>query len=353
MAKLGDELYPARVVGQHRRECDVTSEKGSTRAVLAGKCWDPDRGIEAADAQPTIGDWVALRAGEPPVIEAILSRRTWLSRTSVAKRGAKQMLVANIDIVAVVAAFSHPSADSATAKRSLNPRRIERYLLAIAKGGAKPLVLLNKADLDRDAERKAQSLEQRLQDCPVRPVSCHTEQGLEGLNRFLTPGTTIGFVGLSGVGKSSIVNALLQREAQAIGEERAYDARGRHTTTARELFLASEGFILIDTPGMREFALAGPEEADLDAFSEIAEMALMCQFRDCGHRNEPGCRVREAVGKGEITADRLASFHALKGELRELARDRPAHKKPDKSRHKRAAASGRSPRKPRGQWEES
>jgi ribosome biogenesis GTPase / thiamine phosphate phosphatase len=352
MAKLGDDLRPARIVGQHRREWDVASETGSTRAVLAGKRWDPERAIEAADAQPTIGDWVAIRPGDPPVIESILNRRTWLARTSVTKRGAKQMLVANIDIVAVVAAFAQPDSDDATEKRGLNPRRIERYLLAITKGGAQPLVLLNKSDLDADAQEKARSLEERLQNCPVRTVNCRTQEGLAGLWEFLTPGKTVGFVGLSGVGKSSIVNALLKREAQTVGEERSSDARGRHTTTARELFLAREGFILIDTPGMREFALAGPEDADLDAFSEITEMALMCQFRDCAHRNEPGCRVRDAVGRGEISADRLASFHALKSELGTRERERPAWKKPEAGRQKRAPSSGKGRRNSRAEWDE-
>lgn len=352
MSKLPDELRPGRVVGQHRREWDVVTEEGSTRAVLAGKRWDPERGMVSSDVQPTVGDWVAVRPGTPPVIETILDRRTSLSRTSLAKRGAKQVLVVNIDIVAVVSAFAHPGADDFASKRSLSARRIERYLTAIKSGGAESLVLLNKSDLDAAAQDHAARLEERLGDCPVVPVNCASPSGLDPLRKRLSAGTTIGFIGLSGVGKSSIVNTLLGRNAQKVGEERKHDARGRHTTTHRELFLAEEGFILIDTPGMREFALVGAEEADLEAFSDIAALARTCQFRDCRHESEPGCKVRGAVRAGSLDTDRLESYQTLRKELATLARNKSTKKTPEKGRRRPSTHGGKRGGSTRDDWED-
>lgn len=352
MSELPKELSPGRVIGQHRREWDVVTAEGSTRAVLAGKRWDPDRGMVSADVQPTVGDWVAVRPGSPPVIESILERRTSLSRTSLAKRGAKQILVSNIDIVAVVAAFAHPEADDFASKRSLSPRRIERYLTAIKSGGAESLVLLNKSDLDDSAFSLAKELEVRLGDCPVVPVNCTKDGGLEGLRQRLTTGVTIGFIGVSGVGKSSIVNTLLGRVAQKVGAERTHDARGRHTTTHRELFLADEGFILIDTPGMREFALVGAEEADLEAFSDIAALARSCQFRDCRHEGEPGCKVQQAMKTGSLDLDRLESYQTLRKELAELERNKSIKKVSEKKRRRPSTEQSKRRGSARDDWED-
>ncbi len=351
MEKLPSELRPGRIVGQHRREWDVATEDETSRCVLAGKRWDPERGLVSADVQPTVGDWVALRPGSPPVIESLLTRRTSLTRTSLARRGQKQILVANIDIVAIVAAFAHEEADDFASKRSLSPRRIERYLTAVKKGGAECIVLLNKSDLDPESESEAQKLQERLVDCPVLPVTSHAEGGLDALRKRLDPGTTIGFVGLSGVGKSSIVNALLGRQAQKIGEERHSDARGRHTTTHRELFLADEGFILIDTPGMREFALVEMEEADLDAFGDIAELGRRCQFRDCRHEAEPGCEVVRAVTSGTLEHDRLLSYRTLRAELEEAKRDKPVRRPAEKRRRRPSRRRDESGRGSSRDWE--
>jgi ribosome biogenesis GTPase len=283
-----------------------------------------------------VGDFVAVRGGsatELPIIEHILDRRTWLTRTSLAKRGARQTLVANVDVVGVVAAFAHRDSDDFAARRSLQPRRIERYLTAIEKGGASPLVVLNKSDLDPEAEGTRKALADRLGSCPVITLSCITNPGLEPLLERTRAGQTIGLVGLSGVGKSSIVNRLLGHEAQKVSSERTSDARGRHTTTHRELFRTESGVIVIDTPGMREFALVGGDEADLGAFSDITGLAENCQFRDCSHGDEPGCAVAEAVRNGGIDADRLRSFRLLADELRQADQARQ-RRKPDRGKRR-------------------
>lgn len=325
MREAPAELMPARVVGQHRREWDVSCEKGTARAVLAGKHWAQEHVTQIDDAQPTVGDWVGVRWSEnsPPIIERLLARRSSLSRTSASRRGARQTLVANVDTVAVVAAFAPPGKQDAVAKRSLHPRRIERYVTAIQKGGATPLVLLNKSDLVEDALTTAAQLEERLSGCRVVCTSCESDDGLARFLSLFKEGSTIGLVGLSGVGKSSLVNRILGSEVQKVGAERSQDARGRHTTTHRELFLTPSGLLLIDTPGMREFAVADGKEDDLKAFEDVSRFAESCQFRDCEHRKEPGCAVRAAVAHGELMSDRLESYLALAGELKESAGQAP------------------------------
>lgn len=341
MSELPPHLVPARIVGQHRREWDVLSATTSARAVLAGKRWDPEGSTETADVQPTVGDWVALQESldhAPPVIVHVLKRRTSLSRNSVRGGLKRQTLVANIDVVAVVAAESPEGSQDAVARRSLSPRRIERYLAAVESGGARPIVVINKSDLAQDPEASAAELRERLSGCLVVPVSCVKEGGLAALEREMKSGQTWGFVGLSGVGKSSIVNRFLGSQVQKVGAERTQDARGRHTTTHRELFQTDSGILLIDTPGMREFALAGADNADLDAFTDIAEFASDCQFGDCRHLSEPGCAVRSAVARGRVSLDRVRSFQALSAELRsqEKAKQGYRGKKKRQKTHKRS-----------------
>lgn len=316
MAELEGGLLPARVVGQHRREWDVAGEDLSGRAVLAGKRWAREDRSQA-EIQPTIGDWVALRVDEQntlPVIEHVLPRRTELARAAVGKRGERQVVVANVDLLVIVAACAPDDAADAVALRSTNPRRIERYLTAVESGGAEALVVLNKADLRTTAARDAEELEKRLGSVRVITSDCASPGGLDALRGALRPGQTAGFVGLSGVGKSTIVNRLLGREAQRTSQERGSDARGRHTTTHRELFVAPDGWLLIDTPGMREFSI-DTEDADLSSFTDIAELSADCRFRNCRHAGEPGCRVEEAVRQGELDADRLESFRTLEREV--------------------------------------
>lgn len=317
--EIASGFVVGRVVAQHRGEWDLLTRDGPRRAVLAGRHYvEREAALVLGRVQPTVGDWVLV--SEPPegslwVIERLLERRTHLERGVAGRRRESQTIVANVDLVVIACAVSRPGAHDAVARRSVNPRRIERYVAAIAQGGADALVAINKADLSPEAEQLAEELSVRFAPLPVLAVSATREGGLDALRSHLAPGLTVGLVGLSGVGKSSIVNGLLGRSAQRTSAEREHDARGRHTTTHRELFVIPGGSLLIDTPGMREFALSGDSEEDVGGFDDVLELGEACRFRDCRHLDEPGCAVRAAVTEGSLDAERLESYLKLSSEL--------------------------------------
>jgi ribosome biogenesis GTPase / thiamine phosphate phosphatase len=334
-------LVVGRVVGQHRREWDVRTEHESMRAVLAGRRWGEGR-FETLDIQPVVGDWVLCRIERtkdgPPVVEQVLPRRTLLARGAAGRNGKGQVVAANIDWIAVVGAFVSDEAKDSVQKRSLNARRMERYLTAIQAGGANPLVILNKADLTDVGVKTQADLAARLPNVPVLLVSTKSGQGRLELESRFKACETVGFVGLSGVGKSSLVNWLTGHEAQPTSAERHRDGRGRHTTTHRELFTTERGVLVIDTPGMREFSLSEADEGDLSAFADIEGWAQDCRFADCSHVEEPDCRVQAALRAGELLFDRLENYRTLRLEIQEkrrIVRER------GQNRHKTAGAPRR------------
>ncbi len=345
---LASGLVAGRVVAQHRGEWDVLTEEGPRRAILAGRHYDErDTNLVLGRVQPTVGDWVLLSQpsdGKLWVIKRLLERRTHLERGVAGRRRESQIIVANVDLVVLVSAVARADAEDATARRSINPRRIERYLAAVAQGGADALIALNKADLSPDSVELAAELGKRFAPCPVLAVSAHDTQGLDSLRAHLAPGLTVGMVGISGVGKSSIVNALLGRSAQRTQAEREHDARGRHTTTHRELFVMEGGALLIDTPGMREFALSADADDEIGGFDDVLEVASGCRFTDCRHQSEPGCAVRAALEAGTLTAERFDSYRKLSGELgaqRTLQQRSPKPAKRDGRGAERGSGAGK------------
>jgi ribosome biogenesis GTPase len=304
-----------RIVAQYRDSYRVITASGDRHAVLAGRLRHQ---ATHASELPAVGDFVEVRPPErdgPVIIEAVRPRRTLLVRRAAGDRPDDQIIAANIDVVFVVVGLD----------LDFNIRRVERYLAAIWESGAMPVVLLNKSDVCSDADSKLEELRRVAIGVDVHIVSALTSQGLETLQPYLKEGITAGFVGSSGAGKSTLLNRLLGRDAQPTKEVRARDSRGRHTTTHRELFALPGGGVVIDTPGMREFQLANADEGVGAVFEDIEALAAQCRFGDCAHRGEPGCAVHDAVERGQLGADRLASYEKLLKELRyEESRHDPA-----------------------------
>jgi ribosome biogenesis GTPase len=302
---------PGRVAAEHRGACDVGCADGVVRA-------HPDaaqrHAATSGDARPAVGDWVALRtdaAGGDAAIAWILPRRSAFVRRDPGREAAAQVVAANVDTVLVVTAVG----------RDVNARRLERYLAAAWGSGASPVIVVNKADL-RDGLTDALRLAEMVAGAaPVLAVSARTGDGLAQLATHARPGSTVALLGSSGVGKSSLVNALVGEERMETGEVRADDDRGRHTTRARMLVPLGDGACLLDTPGMRALGMAGGEtDAGLDAaFADVIVLAAACRFSDCGHGPEPGCAVRRAIADGSLPAERLASHERLVQEARAAA----------------------------------
>jgi ribosome biogenesis GTPase len=263
--------------------------------------------------RPAVGDWVAVADdAERAVIHHVLRRRTALIRRAADTEASAQMIAANVDVFCLVT----------SANRDLNPRRIERYLTAVWESGANPVVVLNKVDLVDDLTPLRQAISAVTLGVPVVELSALTGTGIDMLRGHVGRGTTVGFIGSSGVGKSSLINRLVGREVQHVSDIREDDARGRHTTTRRELVLLPGGGVLIDTPGMRELGLI-EDDGGLDAtFADIAEIARACRFNDCLHESEPGCAVQAALDARTLDANRLESYRKLQREIAAIERRR-------------------------------
>jgi ribosome biogenesis GTPase / thiamine phosphate phosphatase len=261
----------------------------------------PLRGSWTA-SRPVAGDWVAIREGR---IEGLLPRRTKVSRKKAGRAVEEQVLAANVDILLLVSGLDH----------DYNLRRIERYLLLAAESGASPVIVLNKADLCDDPVARLREIDRIAPNVPAVLMSALEVGSVAQLDRYIDPGQTAVLLGSSGVGKSTLVNALLQREAQPTQAVREGDNRGRHTTTGRQLFLLPQGWLLLDTPGIRELEPWASAETTAEVFQDITDLAVHCRFRDCRHQDEPGCAVTAAIEPA-----RLANFHKLQREMRALER---------------------------------
>ncbi len=319
-------LAPARVTRQDRDLYLVRGAFGEIAASVRGRMrFEAD---SAADF-PCVGDWaaVSVRPGESRgTIHAVLPRRTSFSRKTAGEVTEEQVLAANVDVAFIVAALD--------GGRNFSLRRIERFMTLANACGSAAVVVLNKADLCEDEDSMVAAAESSAAGSPVIAVSALEGRGMDRMAAFLAGGGTGVFLGPSGVGKSSIINALLGSDRQKTREVRSDDLRGRHATTARELFVLPAGGGVIDTPGIREIQLWSPAEA-LDAgFGDVEEIAAGCRFRDCRHEGEPGCAVLEALGSGELDRGRFESWLMQKKELRYLD-DRRGYLSAKKERFKK------------------
>jgi ribosome biogenesis GTPase / thiamine phosphate phosphatase len=238
----------------------------------------------------------------------VLPRRGAFVR-SRASDGQPQVMAANLDVAFLVSGLDH----------DLNPRRIERYLVLAMDGGVTPVVVLNKVDVAMDLERAVSDVHAVAPGTRVIVSSALSGVGVEELRSHVGPGVTACLLGSSGVGKSSLLNALLGERRQPVQGLREDDSKGRHTTTHRELFMLPGNGLLIDTPGLRTVGIMG-EAASLEtSFGDVSSLALQCRFADCQHRGEPGCAVRAAIEVGTLSTERLASHRKLEVELRSVA----------------------------------
>jgi ribosome biogenesis GTPase len=290
---------PGRIVAEHRGGYYVRTVLGDRLAHPRGKLRDD----ELWGGMPAVGDWVVVcdAPGDRLAIEALLPRRTKVSRKTPWLKAEEHILVANVDTVVLVSGLD----------QDFNPRRLERYLTAAWDSGADPVIVLTKLDVCDD-RAKLDEAESIAIGVPVYPVSNVTGEGIDAVRALLQPAKTFVLLGSSGTGKSTLANRLAGRTVMAIGDLRN-DGRGRHTTRHRQLLVMPGGAILIDTPGLRELQVW---EGDLDsAFADIADLASQCRFNDCAHASEPDCAVREALDTGELDAERWANYQKLQREL--------------------------------------
>jgi len=299
------EWVPARVVRGARGVYTVRGEAGEWVAETSGKF--RHRTTSRADF-PAVGDWVAIEQGI--VIQAILPRRSRFSRKQPGEKTEEQIVAANVDTVFLVCGLDG----------DYNPRRIERYLGPAWDSGARPVLLLNKADVRADALACVQEIESLAAGVPVHLIAACDGTGFAALESYLRPGHTIALVGSSGAGKSTLINRLLGEERLVTGDVRATDSRGRHTTSHRELLRLPGGTLMIDNPGLRELQLWSDEVGLEAAFEDVDALAVNCRFRDCRHGNEPGCAVQAALTTGVLPMERYESYLKLRRELAFLAR---------------------------------
>ena len=323
---------PARITAVSRDLFQFVCEQGSGLAGL--KTTEYTVGGEVF---PTAGDFVLLDwqpAGESRILKT-LPRKTYFSRLDHSSSGhGEQAVAANFDTVFIMQSLN----------RDFNVHRLERYLTLAWQSGAVPAVVLTKADLVQDYTEQLRAAEKAAIGAEVFAVSVRTGQGLSDLAERLKPRGTVVFLGSSGVGKSSLVNALAGGNVMDTGAIREDDSRGRHTTTRRQLLMLPSGVMVIDTPGMRELGMWDVTDGIGHSFADVEKFFGQCRFFDCRHQSEPGCAVKAAIERGELSAERWESYCRLKNEAK-YSEDKTGYLREKQQWHKNVAKISCSLRK--------
>ena len=321
---------PARLTGETVINYSALLHDGTEiDVVLSGKVWHE---AETNADLPAVGDWVAVELGptedDENVIRARLPRTSRFSRKAPGKSSEEQVIATNVDYVVIVT----------DAGPDYNLRRLERYFTLVSKSGAKAIVLVNKSDLFpvEQNESAAAAIRDLNPKADVWITSAAEAQGLEVLQKYLTPGTTITLVGSSGVGKSTLANQLVGEEWLWTGEVNEVTGKGRHTTVARELIILPRGGILIDNPGIREVQMWTDEATLRESFRDIDELALQCKFRDCKHQGDAGCAIAKAVQDDSLDPARFEAYLTLDEEIAELEKRRKKRQTTIERRAKRS-----------------
>ena len=297
-----ENYYLGRVSVQYKDIYRVVTEEGEVLARVSGKL---SYSSNSTLDYPVVGDWVLLDRTDnkngDAIIHKVLTRKSCFSRKIAGTRYDTQVVAANIDYIFICMALNN----------DFNINRLERYIAVAWDSMATPVVVLTKSDLCEDIDERLSEVKEAAIGIDILVTSSLNGNGYEKVKEYIKSGTTIAFIGSSGVGKSTLINKLLNKEVLKTNSISEND-KGRHTTTHRELFLLEDGGVIIDTPGMRELGLIS---ADVDkSFSNIEELEKQCKFSDCTHKNEPKCAVREAIENGELDLDRLERYKKLKKE---------------------------------------
>lgn len=298
------EYIPARVMAVHKERYDIICEHGETHATLKAAVY-----LNGGDEYfPTTGDFVLIDynpIGDSRIVKT-LERKSFFSRRDPTPGRGEQAVAANFDYVFILQSLNF----------DFNMKRLERYLTLGWQSGAVPVIILTKADLVEDFTPQISEIERIAVGVGVYAVSAKTGYGLQEIFEYIKPGKTAVLLGSSGVGKSSLLNALSDDEVMLVNTIREDDSKGRHTTTHRQLVRLENGMMIIDTPGMRELGMWDVTVGLGEAFSDIDEYVGKCRFSDCKHKTEPGCAILEAIANGDITQERFQSYLKLKREAK-------------------------------------
>jgi ribosome biogenesis GTPase len=309
---LEEDKIIGRIIAVYKNLYKIHTQVGEIFGALSGKI---SYSIEEKRHYPAVGDWVIMSkvysTEERAIIYDILPRKSKFSRKQCGNSSDEQIIAANVDICFICMSLN----------LNFNLRRLERYITMAWESGASPVILLTKADICSDIDKMLSQVEAVSLGIPIHILSVVSGSGLEELNKYLVPRNTAVFIGSSGVGKSSLINALIGNSFQSTNDI-GTDDKGRHTTTNRELLILPEGGIVIDTPGMREFHILDSEEGFDSTFKDIENLAAKCKFSNCSHKSEPGCAVKIAIETGSLSIGRFNNYIKLKKELEFIAKKR-------------------------------